>query len=152
MYVVTGVSFYLCLVHFSLSFKICLFFTFLLAYYYFSGQVKLALQQKHLCNLAMVMYLNVGRLDRYHATLFCAGLQVPDSRKTVVAGWESGEIVYFDAGGFLQLFEECIHDKSSWNNLTNGKISCDWSPCVKEIRKHNQAAWIKLCVKPEVKY
>ena len=98
MYLVTGVSFYLCLVHFSLSLPI---FTFLLAYYYFLGQVKLALQQKHLCNLAMVMYLNVGRLDRYHATLFFAGLQVPDPRKTVVAGWESGEIVYFDAGGFL---------------------------------------------------
>ena len=112
---------------------------------------KLALQQKHLCNLAMVMYLNVGRLDRYHATLFCAGA---DPRKTVRwwAGWELGKIVYFDAGGFLQLFEECIHDKSSWNNLTNGKISCDWSPCVKEIRKHNHAAWIKLCVKPKVKY
>ena len=76
-------------------------FPFLSAYYYFLGEIKLTLQQKHLCNLAMVMYLNVGRLDRYHAILFFVGLQVPDSRKTLVAGWESGEIVYFDAGGFL---------------------------------------------------
>ena len=64
-------------------------FPFLSAYYYFLGEIKLTLQQKHLCNLAMVMYLNVGRLDRYHATLFCAGLQVPDSRKTLVR-WLAG--------------------------------------------------------------
>ena len=86
--------------------------------------------------------LNGGRLDRYHAFCF---VQVPDPRKSVVAGWELGKIVYFDAGGFLQLFEECIHDKSSWNNLTNGKISCGWSPCGKEIRKHNHAADKIMC-------
>ena len=75
MYVVTGVSFYWGLVRLSLFLRYQMFpiFPFLSAYYYFLGEIKLTLQQKHLCNLAMVMYLNVGRLDRYHATLFCAG-------------------------------------------------------------------------------